>query len=279
MNDLLTRSFTSYMDLKRAALKDLDSKPEMEMVDLDTDENLGQFFKEVGAVKTDMETCLLPTSVRRISEVTVTKIEDLHRLFDKMSKRNGGRILEGEDYALIYNEASNTTTAGLSIGCKSSDFTKEEKAIGSSPKSKENLCVAETSVEEGDLMTVEEKDAFNSLAGTEVQVGEITIRMEEFKGSVSDNKLFRESPISDSSKVVKNRIIEIKLTTADLKQGRLVNEVELKKYVTRGRLFKKGLRGVREEDVEVVLDKVIGIYKKRMFSRSTTNNIWLRDFS
>ena len=57
MNDLLTKSFTNYVDLKRAALKeDLEADSEMEMVDMDTEQNLGQFFEEVSGIKEDMET-------------------------------------------------------------------------------------------------------------------------------------------------------------------------------------------------------------------------------
>ena len=57
MNNLLTRSFTNYVDLKRAASKeDLEVGSKMEMVDLETEQNLGQFFEEVGGIKADMET-------------------------------------------------------------------------------------------------------------------------------------------------------------------------------------------------------------------------------
>ena len=56
MNDLLTRSFTNYLDLKREALKDLEAGPDMEMADLGSEQNLGHFFDEVGDIKADMET-------------------------------------------------------------------------------------------------------------------------------------------------------------------------------------------------------------------------------
>ena len=46
MNDLLTRYFTNYVDLKRAALKeDLEVGSEMEMVDLETKQNLGKLLE------------------------------------------------------------------------------------------------------------------------------------------------------------------------------------------------------------------------------------------
>ena len=56
MNDLLIRSLTNYVDLKHATLKeDLEAGSEMEMVDLETEQNLGQFFEEAGGIKGDME--------------------------------------------------------------------------------------------------------------------------------------------------------------------------------------------------------------------------------
>ena len=52
MNDLLTRSFTNYVDLKCAALKeDLEAGSEMEMTDMETEKNLGKLFEEVGGIK------------------------------------------------------------------------------------------------------------------------------------------------------------------------------------------------------------------------------------
>ena len=57
MNDLLTRSFTNYVDRKHAALKeDLEVGSEMKMVDIQTEQNLGQFFEYVGGIKEYMET-------------------------------------------------------------------------------------------------------------------------------------------------------------------------------------------------------------------------------
>ncbi|KAJ4825688.1 hypothetical protein Tsubulata_041414 [Turnera subulata] len=57
MNDLMTRSFLSYVELKKQAAKDLESEADLEMGQLDsTDEqNLSEFFKEVNAVKSHME--------------------------------------------------------------------------------------------------------------------------------------------------------------------------------------------------------------------------------
>ncbi|KAL0376157.1 UNVERIFIED_CONTAM: syntaxin [Sesamum calycinum] len=57
MNDLMTKSFLSYVDLKKQAMKDLEAGPDIEMGQLDpSDEsNLSKFFEEVGAIKADME--------------------------------------------------------------------------------------------------------------------------------------------------------------------------------------------------------------------------------
>ena len=52
MNDLLTRSFTNYVDLKCVALKeDLEASSEMEMIDQETEQKIGKFFEEVGGIK------------------------------------------------------------------------------------------------------------------------------------------------------------------------------------------------------------------------------------
>ncbi|XP_027162040.1 syntaxin-112-like [Coffea eugenioides] len=57
MNDLMTRSFLSYVELKKQAMKDLEAEPDIEMGQLNPvdEKNLSQFFEEVGAIKADME--------------------------------------------------------------------------------------------------------------------------------------------------------------------------------------------------------------------------------
>ncbi|XP_051145581.1 syntaxin-112-like [Andrographis paniculata] len=57
MNDLMTKSFLSYVDLKKQAQKDLDSSPDIEMGQLDPvdQKHLSKFFEEVEAIKADME--------------------------------------------------------------------------------------------------------------------------------------------------------------------------------------------------------------------------------
>eukprot|EP01018_Ginkgo_biloba_P004067 Gb_34643 [translate_table: standard] len=95
------------------------------------------------------------------SEEFIDKSQDALNIIAKLA-------IEGEDYILNYNEAFDTSVGGLSIRGESSDFTEEEKAIGSSPKVEGNLCLIEISMEEGDSTTVEEKDVFNSMAKAEV---------------------------------------------------------------------------------------------------------------
>ncbi|KAL6514557.1 hypothetical protein OROGR_020136 [Orobanche gracilis] len=57
MNDLMTKSFLSYVDLKKQAMKDIETGPDLEMGNLDPSdgENLSKFFQEVGTIKADME--------------------------------------------------------------------------------------------------------------------------------------------------------------------------------------------------------------------------------
>ncbi|KAL8027761.1 hypothetical protein ABFX02_14G117300 [Erythranthe guttata] len=57
MNDLMTKSFLSYVDLKKQATKDLESDPDIETGQLGPpdDGNLSQFFVEVEAIKSEME--------------------------------------------------------------------------------------------------------------------------------------------------------------------------------------------------------------------------------
>lgn len=58
MNDLMTTSFLIYVELKKQAMKDEESLPDLEIgtqlyaVD---GQNLSQFFEEVAAIKIDME--------------------------------------------------------------------------------------------------------------------------------------------------------------------------------------------------------------------------------
>ncbi|KAL1544243.1 syntaxin-112-like isoform X2 [Salvia divinorum] len=55
MNDLMTKSFLSYVDLKKQAMKDLEADIEMGQLDPSHQLNLSKFFEEVGAVKAEMD--------------------------------------------------------------------------------------------------------------------------------------------------------------------------------------------------------------------------------
>nr|CAN79713.1 hypothetical protein VITISV_027502 [Vitis vinifera] len=56
MNDLMTKSFTSYVDLKKEAMKDLEAGPEydLQMSGTQMDRNLGLFLEEAEKVKQEM---------------------------------------------------------------------------------------------------------------------------------------------------------------------------------------------------------------------------------
>ncbi|PIN25066.1 SNARE protein Syntaxin 1 [Handroanthus impetiginosus] len=54
MNDLMTKSFTSYVDLKKEAMKDLESGPDLEMGITQIDHNLTAFLEEAEEVKKEM---------------------------------------------------------------------------------------------------------------------------------------------------------------------------------------------------------------------------------
>ncbi|XP_034680905.1 syntaxin-112-like [Vitis riparia] len=102
MNDLMTKSFLSYVELKKQAMKDLESEPDIEMGKLDpTDEhNLTNFFEEVGAIKTDME------------EI-VNLLLDLQDLNEESKSTHSAKVLRGlrdrinSDMVTILRKAKN----------------------------------------------------------------------------------------------------------------------------------------------------------------------------
>ncbi|KAG6432918.1 hypothetical protein SASPL_104508 [Salvia splendens] len=55
MNDLMTKSFLSYVDLKKQAMKDLEADVEMGQLHPSHELNLSKFFEQVGAVKSEMD--------------------------------------------------------------------------------------------------------------------------------------------------------------------------------------------------------------------------------
>ncbi|CAK9142549.1 unnamed protein product [Ilex paraguariensis] len=84
MNDLMTRSFLSYVDLKKQAMKDLEAGADIEMGQLDPvdERNLSQFFEEVAATKADME------------EIT-NLLLDLHDLNEETKSTHSAKVLRG----------------------------------------------------------------------------------------------------------------------------------------------------------------------------------------
>lgn len=84
MNDLMTKSFLSYVDLKKQAMIDSESGPDIEMGQLDPadERNLTQFFDEVGAIKADMD------------EITHL-LGDLQDLNDETKSAHSPNVLRG----------------------------------------------------------------------------------------------------------------------------------------------------------------------------------------
>ena len=84
MNDLMTKSFLSYVELKKQAMMDVEAGPDIEMGQLDpTDErNLSKFFEEVAVIKSDRE---------EINNLLVN-LQDLNR---KTKSAPSAKILQG----------------------------------------------------------------------------------------------------------------------------------------------------------------------------------------
>lgn len=125
MNDLLTRSWNNYVDLKRAALKeDLEAGPEMEMVDLETEQNLGQFFEEVSGIKADMETIKeLLEKLKKFNEETksIHKASAMKSLRDRMDRDvvsvlKTAREIKGKLEALDEANMANRRVTGCEEG-------------------------------------------------------------------------------------------------------------------------------------------------------------------
>ncbi|KAJ4879009.1 Syntaxin-related protein KNOLLE [Raphanus sativus] len=88
MNDLMTKSFTSYVDLKKAAMKDLESGPDPDLVEMSnrTDENnLSSFLEEAEKVKAEM--ALIDATLARISQYN-DESKSAHRSESVKSLRN-----------------------------------------------------------------------------------------------------------------------------------------------------------------------------------------------
>ncbi|XP_010263627.1 PREDICTED: syntaxin-112 [Nelumbo nucifera] len=84
MNDLMTKSFLSYVELKKQALEDLEAGPDTEMGRLGPtdEENFAQFFEEVGAIKDEME-------------VINNLLHDLQCLNEETKSTHSAKVLRG----------------------------------------------------------------------------------------------------------------------------------------------------------------------------------------
>ncbi|KAL5099463.1 hypothetical protein RYX36_003790 [Vicia faba] len=84
MNDLMTKSFLSYVELKKQAQKDFQQDPDIELGNLNPtqDPNLSQFFQEVEAIKVEME------------EIT-NLLSDLQQLNEETKSTHSAKVLRG----------------------------------------------------------------------------------------------------------------------------------------------------------------------------------------
>ncbi|KAL6560805.1 hypothetical protein OROGR_004364 [Orobanche gracilis] len=98
MNDLMTKSFLSYVDLKKQSMKDIKTGPDLEMGKLGPSdgENLLKFYQEVGTIKADME------------EINYLLI-DLQDLNEETRSAQSSKILRG----LEMLDRSNIANRGL----------------------------------------------------------------------------------------------------------------------------------------------------------------------
>ncbi|CAA7053321.1 unnamed protein product [Microthlaspi erraticum] len=116
MNDLMTKSFMSYVDLKKAAMKDLEAGPDSDLeMAHKTDENLSSFLEEAEKVKAEMAL---------IGE-TLTRIEQ----YNEESKG----VHKSESVKSLRNKISNEIVSGLrkakSIKSKLEEMDKANREI------------------------------------------------------------------------------------------------------------------------------------------------------
>ncbi|KAJ3683904.1 hypothetical protein LUZ60_014131 [Juncus effusus] len=124
MNDLMTKSFMSYVDLKKAALKDdLESgvsETELEMAA--TDENLRQFFEEAELVKEEMASIReLLISLQKANDEgkSLHKVEDIRSVQDRINSdiHQISKKAKGIKSTLEAMDESNAVSRRLS-GCR-----------------------------------------------------------------------------------------------------------------------------------------------------------------
>ena len=84
MNDLMTKSFLSYVELKKQAQKEFEQDLDLELGNLNPteDPNLSQFFQEVEAIKVEME------------EIT-NLLLDLQQLNEEAKSTHSAKVLRG----------------------------------------------------------------------------------------------------------------------------------------------------------------------------------------
>ncbi|GLJ46544.1 hypothetical protein SUGI_0980860 [Cryptomeria japonica] len=89
MNDLLSRSFKRYGNLREEAMNDLESGHDVEMISINTEKNLGKFFDEIGDVKNDMD--LVEGLLKKLQDAneeskTIHNAKTMKNLRDRMDK-------------------------------------------------------------------------------------------------------------------------------------------------------------------------------------------------
>eukprot|EP01018_Ginkgo_biloba_P018193 Gb_27100 [translate_table: standard] len=124
MNDLFSRSFNNYADLKQEAMKDLEAGSNLEMVGIDTEKNLSEFFDEVGGIKNDME--LVEGLFRKLQDSneeskTVHNAKTMKNLRDRMDKDvevvlKKARVIKGKLEALDKANIANRRLPGCGQG-------------------------------------------------------------------------------------------------------------------------------------------------------------------
>ncbi|VVA90518.1 unnamed protein product [Arabis nemorensis] len=116
MNDLMTKSFMSYVELKKAAMKDLEAGPDfdLEMANK-TDENLSSFLEEAENVKSEMSL---------IGE-TLSRIEQYNEEIKGVHKAESVKSLRGK----ISNEIVSGLRKAKSIKSKLEEMDKANREI------------------------------------------------------------------------------------------------------------------------------------------------------
>ncbi|KAF5752991.1 syntaxin [Tripterygium wilfordii] len=130
MNDLMTKSFLSYVDLKNQAQKDLEAEHDLEAGRLNptNDQNLSRFFQEVAPIKASME------------EIT-SLLFDLQNLNEETKSTHSAKVLRGlrdrmeSDIASVLRKAKIVKASLAAIdkanatNRRKSDLYKEESPV------------------------------------------------------------------------------------------------------------------------------------------------------